>query len=203
MDRPLSNGTVNVNQTLDELETPVARNTVVLPLDYGVFDADSITAAAIDISSNTDLVFNLGWTEITTPAQRGISVQGNANSQISFQSLKVFDAAGPAFATQNNDQTSVVSISGASSLASLSSVLPAFQSSDAAQLLVTLESLSSQTTAPVPAIELQGVSTGQLVIAERFTVEITNPTPPPASVSGPGTTANVSNTTPVSVTLPP
>jgi hypothetical protein len=81
--------------------------------------------------------------------------------------------------------------------------LPAFQSNDNASLLVELESLSSRTVAPVPAIELQGASTGQFVITDRFTVDVANPTPPPTTTSGPGTAANVSNSTAVTVTLPP
>jgi hypothetical protein len=55
----------------------------------------------------------------------------------------------------------------------------------------------------VPAIDLQGTSIGQFVIADRFTVDVANPTPPPTTTSGPGTAANVSNSTAVTVTLPP
>jgi hypothetical protein len=196
-------GTVNINQTLATLNAPVAINPVLLSLDYGVFDADSLTAAAVDVSTNTDLAFNMGWTEITTPTQRGVAVQGNANSQVSFESLTVVDAAGQAFLTQSNDAASSVTIAGASNLSSLSAVLPAFQSNDDAALLVELESLSSRTVAPVPAIDLQGTSIGQFVIADRFTVDVANPTPPPTTTSGPGTAANVSNSTAVTVTLPP
>ena len=196
-------GTVNINQTLATLNAPVAINPVVLSLDYGVFDADSLTAAAVDVSTNTDLAFNMGWTEITTPTQRGVAVQGNANSQVSFESLTVVDAAGQAFLTQSNDAVSAVTIAGASNLSSLSAVLPAFQSNDDAALLVELESLSSRTVAPVPAIDLQGTSIGQFVIADRFTVDVANPTPPPTTTSGPGTAANVSNSTAGTVTLPP
>jgi len=203
----VTSGTVNVNHTLTELDTQVVRNTVILPLDYGVFDTDSITAAAIDVSSNTDLTFNLGWTEITTPAQRGVSVQGNAGSQISFQSLKVIESAGPAFVTQSNDTNSVVSIAGSSSLASLSSVLPAFQSNDDASLAIELVSLESGITTggATPAVLLEGGSGGVFTIRDRFVVQDTNPSPPPATLPTPGTAADVINTTsgPVTVNLPP
>jgi len=200
-------GTVNVNQTLATLDTGDTRNPVILPLDYGVFDNNSITAAPVDVSANSDLVFNMGWTEIVTPAQRGVSVQGNTNSQISFQSLKVLDASGPAFVTQSNDAASVVSVSGASSLSSLSSVLPAFQSNDDASLAIDLVSLESNviTGAATPAVLLEGGSFGVFVIREDFTVQATNPSPPPATLPEAGTTADVINTTtgPVTVTLPP
>ena len=196
-------GTVNINQTLATLNAPVAINPVLLSLDYGVFDADSLTAAAVDVSTNTDLVFNMGWTEITTPTQRGVAVQGNANSQVSFESLTVVDAAGQAFLTQSNDAPSSVTIAGASNLSSLSAALPAFESNNDAALLVELESLSSRTVAPVPAIDLQGTSIGQFVITDRFTVDVANPTPPPTTTTGPGTAANVNNSTAVTVTLPP
>jgi hypothetical protein len=196
-------GSVAINRSLDALDTGLARNEDVLQLDYGVFDTDSLAASAVDVSSNQDLTFDIGWTEIATPTQRGVAVQGNTNSQISFQSLNVINASSEAFVTQSNDATSFVSVSGASSLSSVSAVLPAFQSNDDGSLLVELDSLSSRTVAPVPAIDLQGTSIGQFVITDRFTVEIANPTPPPTTISGPGTAANVSNSTPVTVTLPP
>ncbi|MFM7205485.1 MAG: hypothetical protein ACKO4T_02285, partial [Planctomycetaceae bacterium] len=202
-----SGGTVNVNQTLAALDTTTVRNPVVLPLDYGVFDTDSLTAAAIDISTNSNLAFNLGWTEITTPAQRGVAVQGNAGSQISFQSLSVIDAAGQAFFTQSNDAASVVSISGASHLASVSAVLPAFQSNDDASLAVDLVSLESGITTggATPAVLLEGGSAGVFTIRDQFVVQATNPSPPPATLPAAGTAADVTNTTtgPVTVTLPP
>jgi len=200
-------GEVNINHSLATLETVAAKNTVVLPLDYGVFDTHSLTAAAINVSANSDLTFNMGWTEVTTPAQQGASVQGNSGSQITFESLKVIDAGGQAFVTQSNDAGSVVSIGGASSLGSLSSVLPAFQSNDDASLAIELVSLESGITTggATPAVLLEGNSAGVFTIRDRFVVQATNPSPPPATLPTPGTALDVTNTTtgPVTVTLPP
>ena len=200
-------GEVNINHSLATLETVAAKNTVVLPLDYGVFDTHSLTAAAINVSANSDLTFNMGWTEVTTPAQQGASVQGNSGSQITFESLKVIDAGGQAFVTQSNDAGSVVSIGGASSLGSLSSVLPAFQSNDDASLAIELVSLESGITTggATPAVLLEGNSAGVFTIRDRFVVQATNPSPPPTTLPTPGTALDVTNTTtgPVTVTLPP
>ena len=200
-------GEVNINHSLATLETVAAKNTVVLPLDYGVFDTHSLTAAAINVSANSDLTFNMGWTEVTTPAQQGASVQGNSGSQITFESLKVIDAGGQAFVTQSNDAGSVVSIGGASSLGSLSSVLPAFQSNDDASLAIELVSLESGITTggATPAVLLEGNSAGVFTIRDRFVVQATNPSPPPATLPTPGSALDVTNTTtgPVTVTLPP
>ena len=200
-------GTVNINQTLATLNAPVAINPVVLSLDYGVFDADSLTAAAVDVSTNTDLAFNMGWTEITTPTQRGVAVQGNANSQVSFESLTVADAAGQAFLTQSNDAASSVTIAGASNLSSLSAVLPAFESNNDASLAIDLVSLESNavTGGVTPAVLLEGGSPGVFNIREDFVVQATNASPPPATLPAAGTAADVTNTTtgPVTVTLPP
>jgi hypothetical protein len=199
-------GTVSINRTLAALDTPIARNSDILQLDYGVFDTDSLAAAAIDVSLNTDLAFDIGWTEIGTPAQRGVAVQGNANSSMSFVDLKVLDAAGQAFVTQSNDSNSVIGIAGASALTSLSSTLPTFQSNDDAALAIELVSLESDivTGGVTPAVLLEGSSSGVFTIREKFLVQATNPTPPPATLTSDGTAADVTNTTtgPVTVNLP-
>ena len=199
-------GTVNVNRTLDTLDTLTAINPVLLPLTYGVFDSNSLAAAAVDVSANTGLAFNMGWTEITTPSQSGVTVQNNANSQISFVDLAAFDATSEAFVTESNDAASVVTVSGASSLSSLSTTLPAFRSNDDASLAIELVSLESGVLSGAnPAVVLAGNSSGLFTIKNDFVVQGTNPSPPPATLPQPGTAADVSNTTtgPVTVTLPP
>ena len=199
-------GTVNVNRTLDTLETLTAINPVLLPLTYGVFDSNSLATAAVDVSTNTGLAFNMGWTEIVAPSQSGVTVQNNTNSQISFVDLAVFDATSEAFVTESNDAASVVTVSGASSLSSLSTTLPAFRSNDDASLAIDLVSLESGVLSGAnPAVVLAGNSSGLFAIKNDFVVQGTNPSPPPATLPQPGTAADVSNTTtgPVTVTLPP
>ena len=199
-------GTVNVNRTLDTLDTLTAINPVLLPLTYGVFDSNSLAAAAVDVSANTGLAFNMGWAEIVAPSQSGVTVQNNANSQISFIDLAVFDATSEAFVTESNDAASVVTVSGASALSSLSTALPAFRSNDDASLAIDLVSLESGVLSGAnPAVVLAGNSSGLFAIKNDFVVQGTNPSPPPATVSQPGTAADISNTTtgPVTVTLPP
>jgi hypothetical protein len=199
-------GTVNVNRTLDTLETLTAINPVLLPLTYGVFDSNSLATAAVDVSTNTGLAFNMGWTEIVAPSQSGVTVQNNTNSQISFIDLAVFDATSEAFVTESNDAASVVTVSGASSLSSLSTTLPAFRSNDDASLAIDLVSLESGVLSGAnPAVVLAGNSSGLFAIKNDFVVQGTNPSPPPATLPQPGTAADVSNTTtgPVTVTLPP
>jgi hypothetical protein len=199
-------GTVNVNRTLDTLETLTAINPVLLPLTYGVFDSNSLATAAVDVSTNNGLAFNMGWTEIVAPSQSGVTVQNNTNSQISFVDLAVFDATSEAFVTESNDAASVVTVSGASSLSSLSTTLPAFRSNDDASLAIDLVSLESGVLSGAnPAVVLAGNSSGLFAIKNDFVVQGTNPSPPPATLPQPGTAADVSNTTtgPVTVTLPP
>ena len=199
-------GTVNVNRTLDTLDTLTAINPVLLPLTYGVFDSNSLAAAAVDVSANTGLAFNMGWAEIVAPSQSGVTVQNNANSQISFIDLAVFDATSEAFVTESNDAASVVTVSGASSLSSLSTTLPAFRSNDDASLAIDLVSLESGVLSGAnPAVVLAGNSSGLFAIKNDFVVQGTNPSPPPTTLPQPGTAADVSNTTtgPVTVTLPP
>jgi hypothetical protein len=199
-------GTVNVNRTLDTLETLTAINPVLLPLTYGVFDSNSLATAAVDVSTNNGLAFNMGWTEIVAPSQSGVTVQNNTNSQISFVDLAVFDATSEAFVTESNDAASVVTVSGASSLSSLSTTLPAFRSNDDASLAIDLVSLESGVLSGAnPAVVLAGNSSGLFAIKNDFGVQGTNPSPPPATLPQPGTAADVSNTTtgPVTVTLPP
>jgi hypothetical protein len=199
-------GTVNVNRTLDTLETLTAINPVLLPLTYGVFDSNSLATAAVDVSTNNGLAFNMGWTEIVAPSQSGVTVQNNTNCQISFVDLAVFDATSEAFVTESNDAASVVTVSGASSLSSLSTTLPAFRSNDDASLAIDLVSLESGVLSGAnPAVVLAGNSSGLFAIKNDFVVQGTNPSPPPATLPQPGTAADVSNTTtgPVTVTLPP
>ncbi|MCX7413570.1 MAG: hypothetical protein NTW36_09075 [Planctomycetia bacterium] len=199
----LSGGSVSINRTTDTLATPVARNPLlVATASFAVRDTASAAPAAIQVTSNTGAVVAVGPTTITRPTQQGVAVQSNAGtSAVTFADLVVVDAAAEAFSSQSNTNTTI-GIEGRSSLSSQSSTLPVFASNDDATLLMTLQSMTSKTVAPVPAIVLQGTSTGFLDITDTFTVERANPTPPPASIPAPGTNANVSNTTGVTVTLP-
>jgi hypothetical protein len=191
-------GTINVNQDINTLNTPVARNPVVSQAIYGIFDTNSTAAAPINVSLNTDTAVNIGRTTITTPTQRGVAVQSNVNSQVTFLDLKVVDAAAQAFVTESNDAVSVVTIAPTSSLSSTSTTLAVFESNDDAQLAIQLATVTSaipQTVPPAPpgppAVLLNGASTGFFTITDTFTVG-----------GVPGTAANVTNTTPVTVTVP-
>jgi hypothetical protein len=147
-------------------------------------------------------VVSIGQTEIAQPTQQGVAVQGNVNSTITFFDLSVTNAAAEAFSTQTNDSLSLVSIQGRSDLSSQSATLPVFASNDDANLIIALRTVASKTVAPVPAISLQGTSVGNFLITDTFAVETANPTPPPATLPAQGTSANVSNSTGVTVTLP-
>jgi hypothetical protein len=205
----MTGGSVDVNTDAATLDTLAARNPRVQPIAYSVTDTDSAAPAAIDISNNigtpaTPVAVSIGRTTIATPTQQGVAVQGNTSTDVLFSDLTVTDATAEAFVTQSNDVNSSVSIVGRSSLSSMSAAVPAFASNDAAQLLIELESLSSQTVAPLPAVELLGTSIGSFTISDAFTVQVTNLSPPPATLPGPGSDpANVTNLTPVTVTLPP
>jgi hypothetical protein len=199
----LAGGSVRVNTTTDTLNTPVAKNDVlVATAPFVVQDTASTAPAAIQVSTNNTAVVSIGQATITRPTQQGVSVQGNVDTTITFVDLSVIDAAAEAFSTQTNDVQSRVSIEGRSDLSSQSAALPVFASNDDANLIVALRSVTSMTVAPVPAISLQGTSTGDFRISDSFTVETGNPTPPPATLPIQGTAANVSNTTGVTVTLP-
>jgi hypothetical protein len=199
----LTGGSVMANRTTDGLDTAVAKNnTVVSTAPFIVQDTASTAPAAVQVANNSAAVVSIGQTEITRPTQQGVSVQGNTDSIITFFNLSVIDAAAEAFSTQTNDNLSLVSIQGRSDLSSQSATLPVFASNDDANLIVALRTVASKTVAPVPAISLQGTSVGDFRISDSFTVETGNPTPPPATLPAQGTSANVSNSTGVTVTLP-
>ena len=199
----LAGGSVMVNRTTVGLNTAVAKNdAIVSTAPFLVQDTASTAPAAIQVADNNTAVVSIGQTEIARPTQQGVAVQGNINSTITFYDLSVTDAAAGAFSTQTNDGLSLVSIQGRSDLSSQSATAPVFASNDAANLIVALRSVASKTVAPVPAISLQGTSGGDFRISEAFTVETGNPTPPPATLPAQGTSANVSNSTGVTVTLP-
>jgi hypothetical protein len=199
----LTGGSVMVNRTTDGLDTAVAKNnTVVSTAPFIVQDTASTAPAAVQVANNSAAVVSIGLSEITRPTQQGVSVQGNTDSTITFFDLSVIDAAAEAFSTQTNDNLSLVSIQGRSDLSSQSATLPVFASNDDANLIVALRTVASKTVAPVPAISLQGTSVGDFLISDSFAVETGNPTPPPATLPAQGTSANVSNSTGVTVTLP-
>jgi hypothetical protein len=186
----LTGGSVMANRTTDGLDTAVAKNnTVVSTAPFIVRDTASTAPAAVQVANNSAAVVSIGPTEIT-------------NSTITFFDLSVIDAAAEAFSTQTNDNLSLVSIQGRSDLSSQSATLPVFASNDDANLIVALRTVASKTVAPVPAISLQGTSVGNFLISDTFAVETGNPTPPPATLPAQGTSANVSNSTGVTVTLP-
>jgi hypothetical protein len=192
-----------VNRTAAGLNTAVAKNdAIVSTAPFIVQDTASTAPAAIQVTGNNTAVASIGQTEIAQPTQQGVAVQGNVNSTITFFDLSVTNAAAEAFSTQTNDSLSLVSIQGRSDLSSQSAALPVFASNDAADLIVALRSVASKTVAPVPAISLQGTSVGDFRISDSFAVETGNPTPPPATLPAQGTSANVSNATGVTVTLP-
>jgi hypothetical protein len=200
----MTGGSVDVNVDAATLENATARNPRVLPIAYAVSDTDSGAPAAIVVTNNSGASVNIGRVTIVTPTQQGVSVQGNTSTDVLFSDLRVTDASAEAFVTQSNDAASSVSIVGRSLLSSMSAAVPTFASNDAAQLLIELSSLSSQTVAPQPAVELLGTSIGSFTISDAFTVQVTNLSPPPATLPGPGSDpANVTNLTPVTVTLPP
>ena len=187
-------GTVNVNVTNSTLDTPLARNTTFTQ-SLGITDSNSQVAAPINVSINTDTEVNVGRTRITTPGDRGVAVQANASSAITFLDLDVMDATSEAFVSQSNGSASVVSVGGASSLSSISTTLPVFDSNDDAELAILLTSVESAIpqlpAPPPPAVNIQGTSTGFFTITDAFTVG-----------GEPGTGANVNNGTPVIVDLP-
>jgi hypothetical protein len=188
-------GTINVNQELSTLATSVASNPIVMPIDYGVFDTSAIVAAPINVSLNANTEVNIGRTQITTPSQRGVAVQNNVASQITFLDLVVTDAVDQAMIVEGNDAASVVAIAGSSSLSSSSTTLAAFTSNDDATLAIELLSLESAVTQGTnQAIVLQGTSGGAFTITDTFTVSGV-----PGTVAG-----DVTNTTtgPVTVTVP-
>jgi len=199
----LTGGSVMANRTTDGLDTAVAKNnTVVSTAPFIVQDTASTAPAAVQVANNSAAVVSIGQTEIIRPTRQGVSVQGNIDSTITFFDLSVIDAVAEAFSTQTNDNLSLVSIQGRSDLSSQSATLPVFASNDDANLIVALRTVASKTVAPVPAISLQGTSVGDFRIADSFAVETGNPTPPPATLPAQGTSANVSNSTGVTVTLP-
>ncbi|MDA1201589.1 MAG: hypothetical protein O3C39_07875, partial [Planctomycetota bacterium] len=121
-----------------------------------------------------------------------------------------------ALLTQGNDAASLLEITGASSLSSLSTTLPAFESNNDATLDIQLTSVVSSVLvrnpplpAPPPAtnegkaILLNGASSGSLTVTDRFLVADPNVAIPGRFV--PGTLLdNVENNTtgPVTVAVP-
>ena len=188
-------GIVNVNVTNDTLDTPLARNTTFTQA-LGITDSNSQVAAPVNVSLNTDTTVNVGRSQITTPSQRGVAVQANASSAITFLDLSVMDAANEAFVSQSNGATSVVAVEGDSSLSSTSTTLAVFDSNDDAELAILLTSVTSAIpqlpAPPPPAVNIQGTSTGFFTITDLFTVG-----------GEPGTeAANVANGTAVTVNVP-
>ena len=188
-------GIVNVNVTNDTLDTPLARNTTFTQA-LGITDSNSQVAAPVNVSLNTDTTVNVGRSQITTPSQRGVAVQANASSAITFLGLSVMDAANEAFVSQSNGATSVVAVEGDSSLSSTSTNLAVFDSNDDAELAILLTSVTSAIpqlpAPPPPAVNIQGTSTGFFTITDLFTVG-----------GEPGTeAANVANGTAVTVNVP-
>jgi len=201
--RNTTGGNITLNETLDFLDTPTARN-ADFPVPYGIVDVNSRATAAVVIDSTTDTTINIGKVRLTTPTQTGVSLSNNQNGSLNFFDLLVTGAAEQAFETTGNDAASLVSVSGSSRLSSTSDTLPVFESNDDATLNIELVSLISDVPsadAAADAIRLAGGSSGFLTIESVFLVR--NPTPPPAFV--PGTIADdVENTTtgPVVVTVP-
>ena len=138
----------------------------------------------------------MGRSQITTPSQRGVAVQANASSVITFLDLSVIDATNEAFVAQSNGAASVVAVGGDSSLSSASITRPVFDSNDDAELAILLTSVTSAIpqlpAPPPPAVNIQGTSTGFFTITDLFTVG-----------GEPGTeAANVANGTAVTVNVP-
>ncbi|MGB8852791.1 MAG: hypothetical protein WCC69_04415 [Pirellulales bacterium] len=198
----LTSGTVSVNASSNTLSTPLARNSsLVSSAPFIVSDVKSLAAAPINVSLNTDAQVTIAQVSLEQPTQRGVAVQSNNGSQITFLNLDVIDATAQAFITENNTSTSSVAIGGSSNLASDSNSLPTFESNDDATLAIELTSLTSgitQTTPPAPppapSIVLTGNSAGSLKVTESFTV---------GGQQG-SIARNVDNTTttPVTVTVP-
>jgi hypothetical protein len=192
-------GAISLNRTTDRLQTAVARNDAFV-VSYGIIDRNSQAAAAVTVDGTSDTRIRVGQTQITGASQAGVLVENNAASDITLTDVRIERSGAQAFLTQANDAASLVTINGSSRLGSESDTVPAFQSNDAAVLNIQLNSLDSAVQAATNgAISLQGVSTGFLTITDSF--RVANPTPPPPAV--PGTVvADVTNTTPVIVTVP-
>jgi len=191
----LAGGSVKVNTTADTLSTPVAKNdTVVASAPFVIADTDSAAPAAIQAVSNNTATVQIGQATVTGASQQGVLVQNNIATQTTFRNLVVTDATNEAFANLSNDAASSLTIAGQSSLASLSTTLPAFTTNSADTLDITLWSVQSDVTATPPtAISLQGGATGIFAITNEFLVSGTA-----------GTAANVNQTGApgVTVTLP-
>ena len=188
----LAGGSVRVNTTADTLSTPVARNdALVASAPASITDAGSTAPAAIQVVSNNTATVQIGQATVTGASQQGVLVQNNIATQTTFRNLAATDATNEAFANLSNDAASSLTIDGQSSLASLSTTLPAFTSSGADTLAVTLASLQSAVTAAPPtAVSLQGGGTGLFTITNQFLVSGTA-----------GTAANVDQTGAPGVTV--
>jgi hypothetical protein len=152
------------------------------------------------IGTNTGSVITVDRLTVVNPGDTGVTVDSNTTSSVTFSDLLVTNAVNQAFLTQANDAASTVSVTGFSTISSVSDTLAAFESNDAATLNIQLVALDSGVDSGTNgAIVLNGASAGFLTITDLFLVA--NPTPPPASIFG--TLADdVTNTTGVTVTVP-
>jgi hypothetical protein len=192
-------GTININRTIDILQTAVARDDRFF-VSYGIIDSNSQFNSPIAVDFTMDTVVNIGQASLVSASDVGALVSGNFGSQITFTNLSVSEATNQAFLTESNDAATIVTIDGTSRLDSASTTFAAFESNDDASLNILLVSLESAVDSGTNnAIVLQGASTGFLTITERFLVN--NPAPPPAVI--PGTVVDdVTNGTGVIVTVP-
>ena len=189
-----SGGTVNVNATVSQLATPIARNESIVQA-FSILDTNSQAAAPITVTSNTTTSVNISQARLVTPSQVGVSVQNNSATNVTLTNLLVTDAVQQAVLTQSNVNASGVFIGGSSGLSSASTTAPVIETNDDATLNFDLVSVASAIPSSPPfAILLQGNSAGFVSIADSFLVG-----------GAAGTAANVSNltTTPVTVNLPP
>ncbi len=190
----MNDGFVNVNRTVDPLDTPLVRNTVFSqPLQ--IVDVGSNALSAILVSSNTDSQVGIGQATIQAPTDQGVEIEANSGTSIVFDNLVVVDSVAQSFFSNGNDTGTNITIQGTSGLSSQSDTLAAFQTqADDASLNVTLASLVSEVpNAAGIAIRLEGAPlSGDLRITETFTVR-----------GAPGTeAANVFNSAGVNVTVP-
>ena len=185
-------GAINVNDTANFLQTPYARNTQ-FTAPFGIMDVASQFSSPITVQRIQDTTVTVSQASVSGSSGIGVQVTQIGNSSVTFSSLRATEASDQAFFVSNGDNLSLVTIDGSSRLSSASTTLPAFQSSDDAALNVSLNSLESAVpNAAGKAIVLNGTSNGFLTVAESFLVGGLPGTDP----------ANVTNTTPVVVTVP-
>jgi hypothetical protein len=171
-------GTIRINETIDRLQTPVARNTAIIQ-SLGVSDEASLATApimvnntanttvsinrvliesptndAIALENNTASTITLQNISVNEPRNRGVAVLGNTDTTAIFDNLLVMDATNQAFVTQGNDAGSLIQILGESALSSVSTTGPAFESNDDATFDIQLTSIVSSVLVrnpPLPA----------------------------------------------------